>query len=153
MILQSDHVVPQLTPPPLAVPTSGDASATVVRFAGDASAAVVRSSTPPSLALELQAIGVREAFKAKPSDIAALEVGHKGTAFMCVCRSARLTTKCCEWSFALLTPHRHLPIKVVPRWRSAYPRLCCLRLIHGGASFGHYCFAPPAPSDHVGCCE
>jgi hypothetical protein len=40
---------------------------------GDVSTVVIRYSTPPPMALELQAIGVGESFKAKLSDIAVLE--------------------------------------------------------------------------------
>jgi hypothetical protein len=61
MILQCDPVVPSASP----------------RVVGDASAVIVGSSAPPSVAFELQAIGVGEFFKMKPPDSTALEAGHK----------------------------------------------------------------------------
>jgi hypothetical protein len=39
-------------------------------MAEDASVGIIRSPTPPSVALELKAIGIGEAFKATPPDIA-----------------------------------------------------------------------------------
>jgi hypothetical protein len=58
------------------------------RVVGDVSAIVVRSSPPPSVALELQAIGLGESFEAKPLNIAALELGRKGSAVRCARRNA-----------------------------------------------------------------
>jgi hypothetical protein len=58
------------------------------RAVGDVSAIVVRSSPPPSVALELQAIGLGESFEAKPLNIAALELGRKGSAMRCARRNA-----------------------------------------------------------------
>jgi hypothetical protein len=82
---------------------------------GDVSTAVVRSSTPPPVALELQAIDVGESFKAKPPDIVVLESGRKGSAIICARQSARLAKKCRGGTSALPAPCRRLPNKVVPR--------------------------------------
>jgi anti-anti-sigma regulatory factor len=60
MNLQSDPVVPSANPPP---PRGGG----ILRLL----------SPPPMVALELQAIGIGESFKTKPSDLTALEVCHK----------------------------------------------------------------------------
>jgi hypothetical protein len=103
---------------------------------GDASVVIVRLSTPPSVAFELQAIGVGESFKVKLPDTTALEVGHKGSAFMCARRSAQLVAKCHRGTIVLPIPPRRLPNKVVPRRRFACPRLCSLHPLHSGASFG-----------------
>jgi hypothetical protein len=123
------------------------------RAVRDVSTTVVRSSTPPSMALELQAIGVGESFMAKLPDIAALETDRKGSTFICDCRSARLATKCHGGTFALPAPRRHLPNKVVPWRRLACPRPCSMRPLHGGTSFGRCCFASPVPPDRIGCHE
>jgi hypothetical protein len=121
------------------------------RAVGDASIAIVRSSTPPLVDLELQVIGVRESFKAKPPDIVVLESGRKGSIVLCVRRSARLPTKCYGGTFVLPAPCCRLPIKVVPRRRLTCPRPCSLRPLLGGASFGHCYFASPIPPSRVGC--
>jgi hypothetical protein len=78
---------------------------------GDASAAVARSSTPPSVALELHAIGVGESFKAKPPDITTLEPGHKGSTIACIHQSARLATKCLRGTFSLPAPRYRPPTR------------------------------------------
>jgi hypothetical protein len=122
-------------------------SPTVVR---NALTVVIRSSTPPSVALELQAFSIGEFFKAKVSDIASLEVGHKGATFMCARRSARLAVKCCGGSSELLVPRHHLPSNVVPRRRLVYPRSCSLCPLRGGASSGRCCFASATPPSRIG---
>jgi hypothetical protein len=91
---------------------------------GDVSATIVRSSTPPSVALELHAIGAGESCKAKPPDIAALESGCKGSALRCTRWSARLAAKCRGGTFTLPAPRRCLPNKVVLKRRLACPRPC-----------------------------
>jgi hypothetical protein len=82
VFLQPDMLSPQLPPPP----------SPIVPAAGDVLVGVVRTLTSPLVALELQVIGIGEALKEKPPDIAALEVSRKGTAFMCGRRSARLAS-------------------------------------------------------------
>jgi hypothetical protein len=118
--------------------------------AGDASAIIVRLSTPPSVALELLALGVGGSFKAKPPHIAALEVGRKGVAFMCARQNARLAAKCYGGSSELAVPHHRLPSKVVLRRRLVCPRSCSLSPLRGGASSSCWCLASTAPTDHVG---
>jgi hypothetical protein len=50
-----------------------------------------------------------ESFEAKPPDFAALEVGLKGAALVCSCRSAQLAPKCHGGTFKLSVPRRRAP--------------------------------------------
>jgi hypothetical protein len=75
----------------------------------NASVADVRSSTPPAVALELQAVGVVESFEARLSDIAALEMGLKGAALVCPRRCTQLGAKSRGGTSKLLVPRRRLP--------------------------------------------
>jgi hypothetical protein len=115
----------------------------------DAPANFIGSLTPPMVALVLQATSVREFFKAKPSDLAALEVGPKGVALVRSCRSARLAVKCRGGTIKLLVPCCLLPSKVLSRRRMAHPKSCSLRPLHGGTS-SDLCFVPAAAPDRSG---
>jgi hypothetical protein len=93
--------------------------------------------------------GVGESFKAKPPDLAALEVCLKGATFVCSCQSARLTAKCRGGTFELSSPRHRLPSKVVSRRRMPRPRLCSLRFLHSGAS-SSFCYIVAAPPGRSG---
>jgi hypothetical protein len=102
---------------------------------------------PPAVTLELHATGVGESFKAKSTDLAALEVCLKGTASVCSRWSARLAMRCRRGTFNLSVPHCRLPSKVVSRRRMACPKSCSLRPLHVAVSSDlHYIIAPPLSS-------
>jgi hypothetical protein len=74
----------------------------------DASVAVVESSTTPAVAWVLKATDIRESFKVKPPDPAALEVCPKGATSVCSHWSARLVARCRGGTFKHSVSHRRL---------------------------------------------
>jgi hypothetical protein len=92
---------------------------------------------PPTVALELQAAGVGESFKAKPPDIAVLVAYPKGLAAKCRGRTVKLTVPC----------HR---LSSSSRCRMARPRSCSLHHLLGVAPSGHrYSTAAPSVCSRV----
>jgi hypothetical protein len=98
------------------------------------------------VALELQATGVGESFKAKLPDLAALEVCLKGAAFVCVTSECSVSSEVSRRDLKLPVPCCRLPNKVVSRRRMTCPRSCSLCPLPGGASSGLRYIAAASPS-------
>jgi hypothetical protein len=60
----------------------------------DAPPSLLGRRLPPAVVMELQATSVRESFKAKLLELAALELDLKGATQVCSYQSARLAVKC-----------------------------------------------------------
>jgi hypothetical protein len=58
--------------------------------------AAIGSSTPLVVVVELHATGTGECFKAKPSELATLELGLNGDAQVCSCWNVRLAANVAE---------------------------------------------------------